>query len=576
MKLLIAALRVMIGNLKGIIIHLKKSKRYWIFTQASSIVMQFFAAYILAYSLESFYNGLSVKKHIIVFLIIYLLITYLFQFIMTYVESYFMMNLRTMIKNDLYTEMLKGINKSDKYVLDSSKVISEMSQNADIVSNIISTNITYFLASIVLLILFLSIIFYIDIIFGIAYLMVFLITTIIHILFYNKMSKYKSDAQKKTSISNSFISQSIAGISEIKIYRIQNKVISENEKLVDNIASSQFKYEKTYMKHELCTNLFYYFEQIFPVFLGIIILLFHSISVGKIMFLVQFTQYLLIYMMDFSESYCQIKSSQNIIEEVSKQLNITKEEKENLPYLKKGEYILELNNLHIEYDNNIVIKNINLKSKPGEIIAIVGESGAGKSSIFNAVMQFVDYQGTCLLCGYNVKAYSKESVRKNISYMDQNNSLLDISIYDNILIGNLEASRKEVIEASKNANALQFIESLPDGFDTVIGKEGMTLSGGEIQRICLVRAILRKSALILLDEPTSSLDIMNEIDVIKKILQNNMSSVILATHRVNILQKVDRIIVIQSGKIEAQGTVDELMSKSNYFKRMYNAQQIEE
>lgn len=565
----------MIANIKGIIIHLTRSKKYWIRTQIISILSQFLVTFVLAYSLECFYEGLAIKKHIWLFLIIYLVISYIFKVIMNYVDQYFMMNSQTMIKNDLYTEMLKGINKSEKYILDSSKVFSEISQNVEIVSDIIGRSVTYFVSSMALLILFLIIIFYTDFIYGIAYLFVFLSSTALHILFYSKMSEYKSEVQKRVGISSSFLTQSLSGISEIIIYGMKEKVIEDNRQLVANIRSTQMKYEKLYMWHEMCNNLLYYISEIMPILLGIIFLLFHPISIGKIMFLVQFTQYLSIYMMDFSESYCQIKSSQSIIDEVNEQLNCTRGEREYVSDISdNSEYVLELENLRIQYDEKVVIDNMNLKCKPGEIIALVGESGAGKSSIFNAIMQFVDYKGSCMLYGTDVKAFSKKSVRKHISYMDQNNCLIDISIYDNIHLGNLNASKEDVIEASKIANAYQFVENLPDGFDSVIGNEGINLSGGEIQRVCLARTILKKSTLLLLDEPTSSLDIMNENHVIHNILKKNQSCILLATHRINILRSVDRIIVLQSGKIVAEGTFDNLMHNENSFKSIFGVKEF--
>lgn len=557
-------------TIKEIISHLNKSKRYWIITQVLSVILQFAINYALAFSLELFYVGLTNKKNIILVLVSYLLLNIIFKIIMNYMEQYYMMNAQSMIKSDLYNEMLRAIDKSKEVILSSSKTLSDITQNVEIVADIISNNITYFISSIFLLILFLGLIFHIDIAFGLVYFIIFAISTLVHILFYSKMSEIKSKIQKDISFSNSNFNHMILGIPEIKIYECEQAYMKENQELNEQIKINQIIYEKNLAKHEFCNNFLYYLSEILPILLGIILLFFRQVGIGKIMFLIQFTQYLTIYMMDFSESFCQIKSSKKILEEVNEVLNSNEidDVKKDFIVDSNNNILLELKNVSVSYDKKEIIKKCSLQCKNGDVIAIVGESGSGKTTLLNSIMQFTKYDGICSFWGKDAREFSRSSLRKYISYMAQNDVLVGISIFDNIHIGKLEADKAEVIDAARRANALEFIEELPNGFDTVLGENGENLSGGQIQRICIARALLRNAPIMLLDEPTSSLDSMNESEIISELANHNKGCIIMVTHRENTLKNVNKIIVLENGEIQAEGTYKQLYEESKYFREI--------
>lgn len=562
----------MIKNIAVIFLHLKKSRKYWITTQLVSVILQFIVTFVLAYSLEMFYESIVKKDSILIFLLIYLVFNCLFKVIMNYVEQYFMMNSQTMIKNDLYTEKLKGINKTDKYVWDSSKTFSEIAQNVEVVAELIGNNITYFLSSIVLLCVYMFTIFTVDFTFGMTYFLIFLFSTVIHIMYYSKMDRYKVEQQKCIGLSNSLCSQLITGSAEVKAYGIKNRVMFQHNNIVQDIKESQLKYESLYMKHELWSNLLYYVSEILPIVLGVFMLLISPIGIGKIMFLIQFTQYLSIYMMDFSDSFCQIKASKGIISNFCKQLDICKKEVNHIDLSPDGkEFIIEINNMMVNYGRHTVVKKFDLKCKGGQSIAILGESGSGKTSILNAIMQFIEYEGECYFLGENMKNLPSNFIRNYISYLDQDNILMDVSIYENICMGDFSIPKDEVEKVCKLVDAYDFICDLPEGLDTNIGKDGVNFSAGQIQRICLARAMLRKVPLLLLDEPTASLDIVTENKILKELF-NKEQALIVTTHRLNILQNVDWIIVLNEGRIVAEGSYEQLLSQIENFAQLYEIQ----
>ncbi len=562
----------MIKNIIVILRHLKKSKKYWISTQLVSVFLQFIITFVLAYCLERFYENITKKDSVLIALLVYLMFSYFFKVTMNYIEQYFMVNSQTMIKNDLYTEKLKGIDKTDKYVWDSSKTFSEIAQNVEVVAELIGNSITYFVSSIVLLCIYMFTIFKVDVIFGITYFLIFLCSTVIHIMYYSKMDKYKVEQQKYIGLSNSLCSQFITGSAEVKAYGIKNRVLFQHSTIVQGIKESQMKYESLYMKHELWSNLLYYVSEILPIVLGVFMLLISPIGIGKIMFLTQFTQYLSIYMMDFSDSFCQIKVSKGIISNFCRQLDICEKKVNHIELSSEGrKFIIEINNMMVSYGRHTVVKNFNLKCTAGQSIAILGESGSGKTSILDAIMQFVEYEGECYFLGENMKNLSDKFVRKNISYQDQDNILMDVSIYENICMGDFSIPKVEVEKVCKLVDAYDFICDLPEGFDTNIRKAGVNFSAGQIQRICLARAMLRKVPLLLLDEPTASLDIVTENKILKELF-NKEQALIVTTHRLAILQKVDWIIVLNEGSIVAEGSYGQLLSQIENFIKLYEIQ----
>jgi ATP-binding cassette, subfamily B, bacterial len=239
---------------------------------------------------------------------------------------------------------------------------------------------------------------------------------------------------------------------------------------------------------------------------------------------------------------------------------------------------IEISDLTFKYSSSEdwVLQNINLSVPAGKTIALVGESGAGKSTVASLIPRFYEAQkGSISIDGKNIMDLTQESLRKNIGIVQQNVFLFDTSIRDNIIYGKPDATDEEVIEAARKANILSFIQTLPEGFETLTGERGVKLSGGQKQRISIARAFLKNPPILIFDEATSSLDTESEAFIQKAMekLSQNRTTVIIA-HRLSTVRKADLLYVINKGKIVEQGTHDELMAKKEYYHNLYTKNMI--
>ena len=244
--------------------------------------------------------------------------------------------------------------------------------------------------------------------------------------------------------------------------------------------------------------------------------------------------------------------------------------------IKNGE--INFNDVCFKYDldnkNSNILDQVNINISGGKMTALVGHSGSGKSTILNLIPRFYNItSGDIKIDNQSIKNLSINSLRKQISLVSQDTTLFDDTIKNNIAYANLKASDEEIIEAAKKSFAAEFIEKLPHGYNTLIGENGLRLSGGEKQRISIARAMLKRSTIILLDEATSSLDADTEqkIQQALTLLTKNKTTVVIA-HRLSTILNSDQIYVIDSGKVIARGNHEELLKNSPIYKNFYDKQ----
>jgi subfamily B ATP-binding cassette protein MsbA len=237
----------------------------------------------------------------------------------------------------------------------------------------------------------------------------------------------------------------------------------------------------------------------------------------------------------------------------------------------KGKVEFKDVSLSYENDKNLALNSISLIIEPGKTTALVGPSGAGKSSCLNLIPRFYDpSNGSIEIDEQNIKYLTLDSLRSCISLVSQEPKLFDVSIKENISYGNTSASYDEIVNASKSAAAHEFIMSLPNQYETIVGEKGFSLSGGQKQRISIARAFLRNAPILLLDEATSSLDNESENLIqtaIKKLMQNRTTIVI--AHRLSTIIDANKIAVFDSGKIVEIGSHQELIKNDSLYSNLY-------
>ena len=248
----------------------------------------------------------------------------------------------------------------------------------------------------------------------------------------------------------------------------------------------------------------------------------------------------------------------------------------SLPDLNINKCDIEFNDVSFKYDstNEKAVKNINLKIQGGKMTALVGQSGAGKSTIINLIPRFYDPQeGSISVDGQDIKKIKLNSLRKHLSLVSQDIVLFDDTIKNNIAYANPTATEKEIENACKFAAADEFINKLPLKYESVVGENGVKLSGGQKQRISIARAIIKNSPIILLDEATSSLDADSE-EVVQNAINNlikNRTTIVIA-HRFSTIHNADKIVVFKDGGIVDLGSHEELMNNCKDYKSLYQKQ----
>ncbi|MBT8272024.1 MAG: ABC transporter ATP-binding protein/permease, partial [Bacteroidia bacterium] len=236
-----------------------------------------------------------------------------------------------------------------------------------------------------------------------------------------------------------------------------------------------------------------------------------------------------------------------------------------------------LENIGFKYDDDPVLNDLSIGIKKGMTLALVGQSGSGKSTVANLIMRFYDVQeGRILIDGVDIRDMTKFSLRRLIGLVTQDSILFNDSVKNNILLGKPEATDDEIIEALKVANAWEFVKDLPQGINTNIGDAGNKLSGGQKQRLSIARAVIKNPPIMILDEATSALDTESE-RLVQQALENmmkNRTSIVIA-HRLSTIQSADNIIVMQKGKIVEQGRHKELLAKTGTYKNLVEMQSFQ-
>ncbi|KAA8482809.1 ABC transporter fused permease/ATP-binding protein [Arcticibacter tournemirensis] len=399
-----------------------------------------------------------------------------------------------------------------------------------------------------------------------------------------KIRKISKQAQDKLAESNTVVEETLQGISNVKAFTNEAYEAGRYDKTLREVVKIALK-GATLRGGFASFIIFCLFGAIVGViWYGSILVLRGDLTIGDLTMYILYSMFVGAAMGTFPELYANVQkalgSSERVIEILNEQnepVNIIASENATRRFI-KGD--LEFNKVEFAYPSRkeiTVLQGLSFKATAGEKVAIVGTSGAGKSTIASLILRFYDPQGgQVLFDGEPADHYALTDIRNQVAIVPQDVLLFGGSIRENIAYGKLDATDDEIKAAAEKANADRFIKALPEGYNTMVGERGVKLSGGQRQRIAIARALLKDPAILILDEATSSLDSESErlVQEALEVLMKNRTSIIIA-HRLSTIREADRIIVLEKGNIIESGTHDELMKNEEGLYRYLSQLQFE-
>ena len=537
----------------------------------------------VAYLLDPAIKQLFIeKKQSYIFLIPFLIIlAFTIKSISLYLAKVIMIGVSVEVKRDMQTDMFASLIKADTQLIDnkhSGKFITNLTNDVDQITNLVSTALLNLFKDSLTLLGLLSVMFYQNWKLSlIAIIMIPLASTAARSLG-KRIGKVTVDQMYNAGILNTYLIEIFKNHKLMKIFQKENFEKNRANKFIEKLKENTKKIAIVHVRASPIMEFLTGVMIAILIFVSAKLVLKNELEVGN--FFSFLAAMMLAYQPVRSLATLNITIQQGItgakkvlpiiddIEEVREKANAIE------LVIKKGE--IDFKNVNFAYPKNeeVTLKNINLKMPGEKMSALVGLSGAGKSTIMNLIPRFYNIKsGDIKIDNQSIYDVSINSLRKNISLVSQDTTLFDESIFKNISYANSKASRLEVEQAAKYSFADEFIQKLPQKYETLIGENGVRLSGGEKQRISIARAILKKSSIILLDEATSSLDAETEDKIQKAInfLTRGKTTIVIA-HRLSTVLNSDKIFVIENGQIAAEGTHEQLLVSSNAYKNFYDKQ----
>lgn len=513
-------------------------------------------------------------------ILFFLLILYIISAILGYLQSYIMVKIATKVSFKLRKEISYKINALPLKYYDKTntgEVLSKITNDVDLINQSLNQSVSQIITSFITVIGVLYMMISISIPMTLVSLLVLPISVVFVVFVMKKSQKYFVDQQQYLGKLNGHIEEIYSSHLIIKAFNKEdyalNKFKDNNDKLYDSSWKGQFLSGMLFPIMNFIGNIGYVVISVMGGYFAIK----GNLAIGDIQAFIQ-------YMRQFTQPIGQLAQISNVIQQTvaaSERVFLFLEEKEqeeeikNPIKIKKVKGSVEFKNVHFGYnEDKIIINDLSLKVKPGDKIAIVGPTGAGKTTLVKLLMRFYELNsGSILIDDVNIKDMTRHDLRGLFGMVLQDTWLYNASIKDNIRYAKPDATMEEVIKASKIAHVDHFIKTLPGDYDMILNEEVNNISQGEKQLLTIARAVLANPKILILDEATSSVDTRTEVLIQKAMdkLMANRTSFIIA-HRLSTIRNADLILVINNGDIVEQGNHDDLLLKKGFYYKLYNSQ----
>jgi len=537
----------------------------------------------VAYLLDPAIKELFIKQTSSLILVIPLLIIIAFAVkgISLYLAKVIMIGVAEEVKKEVQTDMFASLIKADTKLIDekhSGKFITNLINDVNMITALLSTAILNLFKDSLTLIGLLSVMFYQNWKLSIVAIIMIPLATFTARSLGKRIGKVTNEQMHKTGILNTYLMEIFKNHKLIKIFQKETYEKKRALEYINNLKETSKKIGIVFVRASPIM------EVLTGIMIACLIFISAKLVVRNELEVSNFFSFLAAMML----AYQPVRSLATLNITVQQGLMGSRRvlpiiddvnEIKDLPDAKElslSESKIEFNNVSFEYkkDEIRVLKSINLEIPGKKMTSLVGHSGAGKSTILNLIPRFYNiFDGDIKIDNQSIYKSTINSLRKNISLVSQDTTLFDDTIKNNIAYANLNASEEEINEAAKFSFANEFIDKLPKKYDTIVGENGIRLSGGEKQRLSIARALLKKSSIILLDEATSSLDAETENKIQKAIsfLTEGKTTIVIA-HRLSTILNSDKIYVIDDGQVADEGKHDELLINSKIYKNFYDKQ----
>ncbi len=567
------------SNLKKAWVYGKGQKKFIIGYIVFNIIFIFINLFVPILSAKAIVELTNNKLNQVVFIGFVILVVELLRNFANYITGYFRQQIYRETYSKIETTLGAEILKIENQSLDEKgsglfiqRLTNDASKIADIfvVLNIYLTNILTDIGIFLAVFIINKVVFF------------YLLLTICTIFVVEKKRTNVVNAQdkiyrKKNERVSGFIGELVRGAHDIKMLNAENSFIKELDSKIIDLNNEKYKMDEKNRNYILLSATLSDIFSTGNIILSVFLITQNLLSIpnalvinnylGRLTSIIYFVSQFLEKVKDFNLSSERVFAIMD-----SKEFG---KEKFGKKHIDKVNGDFEFKNVTFTYANgHKVIDNMNFKIKANSTVAFVGKSGSGKTTVFNLLCKMYNIDsGKITIDGIDIKELDKDSIRGNITIISQNPYIFNLSIRDNLRLVKENITDEEMIEACKTACLEDFIKSLPDGYDTIIGEGGINLSGGERQRLAIARALVQKTEIILFDEATSALD--NETQAnIKKAIDNmkNEYTILIIAHRLSTVIDCDRILFLDEGKIKAEGTHKELLRTCKNYRNLYEAE----